>query len=72
MAKSDFSCGSCKKVRGSDRRGNPTKAYKCPEHSLICRDCANYGSFFSRHRKCKRCDAEVIHQEFHRGYWHNA
>ena len=52
MAKSDFTCGSCRRVKGSTWRGEPTEAFKCIEHNLICRNCAPFKGILSRRRVC--------------------
>jgi hypothetical protein len=62
MAKSDFVCNVCKRVAGSDNRGDPTEKYKCAKHGFICRSCVDIsGGFLSRTRRyCLKCDGEVL------------
>lgn len=67
MAKSDYFCGICKKVKGSDRRGNATDKYKCLKHGFVCRDCVAVDvSFFGsvRGRTCRECQGDVMLYEF--------
>lgn len=68
MAKSDFICTTCKKVKGSDRRGQPTSKYKCLKHNFICRDCVNVNTtlFLGRliNRERKHCKSEVLIYEY--------
>jgi hypothetical protein len=68
MAKSDFICATCKKVKGSDGYGNPTSKYKCLKHKFICRDCVavNTTLFLGRvkNRECKHRKGEVLPYEY--------
>ena len=68
MAKSDFICATCKKVKGSDGRGKPTSKYKCSKNNLICRDCVRVNTtfFLGRviNRECKHCEGEVLLYEY--------
>jgi ribosomal protein S27AE len=76
MAKSDFICGICKRVAGSDGRGRPTSKYRCSKHKEICRDCVSVsGGFLSRtRRECRKCGSEVLLYEFNekRNRWEKA
>ncbi len=62
MAKSDFICANCKKVRGQ----NPNARYTCGECGYICRKCVNVrGGILSKTtRYCKTCKNGVLKYEF--------
>ena len=59
MAKSDYVCKICKKVKGSSLFSTP-KRYNCPHHGVICGDHI-YGMFSDN---CTVCKSKVIRYEF--------
>ncbi len=71
MAKSDYICEICKKVKGSNWAGNATERYKCATHGFICRDCVSISGLFTTRRECRKCGGEVLLYDFNskRGRW---
>lgn len=61
MAKSDFECKICKKVKGTSLLG-ATEKYQCPKHKTICGDHVAT-TWFSGY-KCKECDNKVMRYQF--------
>lgn len=76
MAKSDFICGKCKKVKGTTAFGNPTEKYKCAKCGSLCRGCVTVQTRFfgATKRYCNNCDGEVLLYEFNskRSRWEKA
>ena len=62
MAKSDFICKICKKVKGPEVSRGGRYRYECPKHKHICEEHVN-NTWFSG-SKCKECDSLVIRSEF--------
>ena len=75
MPKSDFICGICKKVKGSNWMGSPTEKYKCTKHGDICRSCVSVrGILTPTTRTCDKCDNEVLLYDYNskRNRWEKA
>ncbi len=67
MAKSDFECKICKKVKGASFLGGTPDKYKCPKHKTICGDHVSSGWFSGS--KCRECGEKVLHYQFKNGKW---
>jgi predicted RNA-binding Zn-ribbon protein involved in translation (DUF1610 family) len=64
MAKSDFICDNCGRVKGSDWAGNSTEKYKCKKCGWICYGCVTSAGFFSSKYECTECGKEVLPYEY--------
>ncbi len=57
MAKSEFICKACKKVKDAGFLGTHQK-FKCPKCGVLCGSCVSKNLLFSN--KCKKCNASVV------------
>jgi hypothetical protein len=62
MAKSDFICKICKKVKGANFLSGKGK-YKCPKHKDIC------GDHVTLFNGCRECSSKVMVYRFTGKRW---
>jgi ribosomal protein S27AE len=71
MAKSDYICNICKKIKGSNFFG-PTEQYRCPRHKNICYDHVRVSGLIRTKRECKECGNGVLYYKFSGKRWEKA
>jgi hypothetical protein len=63
MAKTEFFCNSCKKVRGGEF-GALREKYKCAKCKDICLQCVTRSGFFTSKYTCQKCGGECLKYEY--------
>ncbi len=67
MAKSDYTCKKCKKVKSAGLiQVLSFKKYSCPSCGVLCGDCVSGGIFSTT---CKKCGSKVMKYEWVDNKW---